>query len=178
MIWLDILFIVIALAALTRGLLTGLVLQAASLAGIILGAIFCGKVAEYIYPHLIGIIGNSENVTSAASYILGFIIILVVVNLIGRAINTIADSMILKPINRVLGGVFCLAKWLLISSIILNLVIQIDTDKSIIKEEVREKSHTYPILIDIAQTVIPYLRFEAITPSPNEDNQSPQAVFV
>lgn len=178
MIWLDILVVIICIAALVRGLMTGFVLQIASLAGIILGAIFCGKVAEVIYPHLIGIIGNKENITEVASYILGFIIILVAVNLIGRLINSVADSLILKPINRIIGGAFCLIKWVVITSILFNLLIHIDQDQHIVKEEVRENSHTYPILINVAQAIIPYLRFEEFIPSPNIDSPQPQAISV
>ncbi len=178
MVWLDIFFIIICVAAIARGLMTGFVLQVASLAGIILGAIFCGKVAEAIYPHLIGIIGNKESITGVASYILGFIIILVAVNLIGRLINSVADSVILKPINRIAGGAFCLIKWIVIISILFNLVIHIDEDQHFVKKEVREKSHTYPILINVAQSIIPYLRFEEFIPSQMQDSQPPQEVFV
>lgn len=178
MVWLDIFFAVVCIAAIVRGLMTGLVLQVASLAGIILGAIFCGKVAEAIYPHLIGIIGNSESITGVTSYILGFIIILLAVNLIGRLINSVADSVILKPINRIAGAAFCLIKWIVIISILFNLVIHIDNDQQMIKKEVREQSHTYPILVNVAQSIIPYLRFEEFIPSQTQDNQSPQEVFV
>lgn len=178
MTWLDIFVAIICIMAFLRGLKTGLIMQVASLGGIILGAIFAGRIAEIIYPYLDGKIGDSENVTGAASYLIGFVLILFAVSLIGKLTHSLANAIFLGSINRIVGAVFCTAKWILIMSILLNILIQFDLGKSLIKDKVRDQSHTYPILINIAQTIIPYLRFDDFTPSPKTDNPPPQVISV
>lgn len=165
MTWLDILVLIICIVAFLRGLKTGLVMQVASLVGIVLGAIFAGKIAEFIYPYLEGISENTEYIVAPASYLIGFILILVLVNILGRMLHHLVHAIFLGAINRVIGAVFSVAKWILIISILLNLTVQFDRNKTIIKAEVREQSHTYPILTNIAQTIIPYLRFDNLSTS-------------
>lgn len=180
MTWLDITMLIICLAAITRGAMTGFIMQVASLAGIILGAIFAGKAAEWLYPLLDNLLdGNSQNITAPASYILGFILILIAVHLIGRLINTLVKVTLLSVANRIAGSVFSLGKWILITSIILNLTTQIDQGKNIIKEDVRNNSYCYAPMIDIAQIIIPYLRFENITiPEADKESSSTQLLNI
>lgn len=179
MTWLDIVILVVCALALARGLKTGLIMQIASLLGIVLGAIFAGKIAELIYPYLLNMTDNLEHIIAPISYLIGFILILLGVNLIGKAVHSLIHAILLGPINRIIGGIFCLTKWVLIMSILLNLTVLFDRNKSIIKEEVRHNSYTYSILSDVAQAIIPFLRLQDFSTSlPTTDNPQPQAISV
>lgn len=158
--WLDILILLICVGALIRGFFTGFIMQLATLAGIVLGAIFSGKMAEIISPYIERWIDASQQVITATSYLASFIIILIVVTLIGRLVNSLAKAILLDTANKLAGAVFCMGKWILIVSILLNLVVMFDSEKVIIREKVRNESYSYPFLITIAQTIIPYLSFD------------------
>lgn len=165
MIWLDIVVVIVCVAACIRGYMTGFVLQLSFLLGIILGAVFAGEMAKKIAPYLENIIGEPEYLAAPISYVIGFVIILIAVNLIGRIVNSLVKVVLLGTVNRLVGAVFCLGKWILIMSILLNLLVTFDHNKTIIKEEVREQSNVYSSLIEIAQIIIPYLRFDDFIPS-------------
>jgi len=160
--WFDLVVIVLVLITLIRGFFSGLIMQVAMLAGIILGAIFAGKLSEFIAPELIKLIQGSPHIIGPLSYILAFIIILIILFFAGKALEKFADALAMNTINRLAGAVFCVAKWIVLFSILLNLVVEFDQDKRIIKEDVRTQSHTYPVVLEVAKTVIPYLRFDWI----------------
>jgi membrane protein required for colicin V production len=81
----------------------------------------------------------------------------------GKLLESFVDALKMTILNRLAGALFCAAKWIVVFSIALNLVAEFDQHKRIIKEDVREKSHTYPLVTEIAKTVIPYLRFDWIS---------------
>ncbi|WP_029905127.1 CvpA family protein [Prevotella sp. 10(H)] len=160
--WFDIVVVILILVTLVKGFFSGLVMQIASLAGIILGAIFAGKLSEYIAPWLISFIDGSPHIIGPLSYIIAFIIILIALFFAGKLVNKFVDALQMSTLNRLAGAIFCAAKWLVVFSILLNLLVEFDQDKKIIKEDIRENSHTYPLVTEIAKTVIPYLRFDWI----------------
>ncbi len=157
--WLDILMLLICVGALIRGFFTGFIMQLATLVGIVLGAIFSGKMAELISPYIERSIDASQQIISATSYLASFIIILIMVTLIGRLVNSLAKAILLDTVNKMAGAIFCMGKWILIVSILLNLVVMFDSKQVVIGEKIRNESYSYPFLIAIAQTIIPYLNF-------------------
>ncbi len=82
------------------------------------------------------------------------------VTLIGRLVNSLAKAILLDTVNKLAGAIFCMGKWILIVSILLNLVVMFDSKQVVIGEKIRNESYSYPFLIAIAQTIIPYLSFD------------------
>lgn len=160
--WFDLVVLILIAVTLLRGFFSGLVMQAATLAGLILGAIFAGKLAEYLTPHILSVTNAPLHIMGPLSYILAFILILIILVLAGKALESLVDAVKLTILNRLAGAVFCAAKWLIILSILLNLVVELDKDKRIIREDIRTESYAYPLVSDLSKTVIPYLRFDWI----------------
>lgn len=158
--WFDLVVVVIVVLSMIRGLFSGLVMQLATLAGIVLGAIFAGKLSEYIAPQLIKITDASPHIVGPLSYILAFIAILIGLFFAGKLIESFVDAIKMTSLNRLAGSIFCIAKWIVIFSILVNLLVEFDQEKKIIKEDVRNESYTYPLITEVAKTVIPYLRFD------------------
>lgn len=158
--WFDLVVVAVVLISLAKGFFSGLVMQVASLAGIILGAIFAGKLSEYIAPRLIQYTDVSPHIIGPLSYILAFAAILVALFFLGRLLHSFVNAIQMGALNRLAGALFCAAKWIVICSILLNLLVEFDQDKHIIKEDVREHSRIYPLMSEVAKTIIPYLRFD------------------
>lgn len=161
--WFDLVIIIIALITLVKGFFSGFVRQIAALAGLILGAIFAGKLSEMIAPQLISLTQASPHIIGPLSYIVAFIIIIVALFFAGKLLESFIDALQMDLLNKLAGAFFCCAKWIVLISILLNLVVELDQNKHIVNEDVREKSYTYSLIMDIAQTVIPYLRFDKLT---------------
>lgn len=161
----DIVILVLAATSLIVGFSTGFIMQVALLAGVVLGAIFAGQLAAYINPYLLEWTGSASHLIGPISYVISFILILMALTLIGKLAQSVLKAVQINFINRLAGAVFSLAAWLVIISIILNVVVEIDKDKAIIGENTRRESHAYSFVKGLAPKAIPYLRFEWVPPS-------------
>lgn len=170
--WLDILVLVVCVAALIRGFFTGFIMQIATLAGLILGVIFAKSLAMVIYPHIAGWMDNSENIALPISYLIGFILILIGVTIVGRIINSLVKAVLLDPVNKVAGAIFCMGKWIVIVSVLLHLFVMFDSKKEILKEDIRESSLAYPVLTEIAQIIMPYFQLDIDGVAPQTEPKS------
>lgn len=160
--WFDLVVVALILVTLVKGFFSGLVMQIASLAGIVLGAIFAGKLAGVLAPYLITLTHGSPHIIGPLSYILAFVVILTALFFAGKLLESFVDALKMNALNRIAGAIFCAAKWIVVFSILLNLVVEFDQNRRIIKEDIRNHSYTYPLVSGIAKTVIPYLRFDWI----------------
>lgn len=177
--WFDVVVLILVVVTLIKGSVTGLIMQIASLAGIILGAIFAGKLSELIAPKLILWIDASPHIIAALSYIIAFLLIVIALLLIGKLLHLFAKAIKLSTANRIAGAFFCSVKWLIVFSILVNIVAEMDQNKSLIKEEVRENTYTYKYVTTIAQLAVPYLKFDWIDKPEEKDNVLPGVgVFV
>lgn len=160
--WFDLVVLILIALTLIKGFFSGLIMQVATLAGIILGAIFAGKLAAIIAPKLMTLVDGSPHIIGPLSYILAFVAILIALFFIGKLIESFADALKMTILNRLAGALFCCAKWIILFSIGLNLLVEFDQNKNIIKEDIREESFFYPYISEVAKTAIPYLRFDWI----------------
>lgn len=160
--WFDLIILIIAIGAFARGLYSGLIMQLARLIGLILAAIFSGKLSAFIAPKLANITDASPHIISPLSYIISFIIIVAIIFIIGRLLQSTIKIMHLNTFNRIIGGFFCSISWLILSSICLNIIVEFDQKKDIIKEDTRKTACTYPYMIELGQTVVPYLKFDKL----------------
>lgn len=158
----DIIILVLAAITLIVGFSTGFVMQVALLAGVVLGAIFAGQLATYINPYLLDWTGGASHIIGPVSYVISFIIILMALTLVGKLAQSVLKAVQINFINRLAGAIFSLAAWLVIASIVLNVVVEIDKDKVIIGENTRQRSYAYPWVKDLAPKAIPFLRFDWI----------------
>lgn len=140
--------------------MSGFVMQLASLCGLVLGAFFAGKLSGYIAPKLIELTGGAAHLIGPLSYLIAFALIIIVMLLLGKAVQSLVKAMELNLLNRLAGALFCSLKYLLLFSIVLNLIIEIDQGEVIIKKDVRENTYTYTYIQQIAPFAIPYLKFD------------------
>ncbi|NDV77356.1 CvpA family protein [Dysgonomonas sp. 511] len=158
--WFDLVILIIIGLTLVRGAFSGFIMQAATLLGVILGAIFAGKLSEIIAPKLMELVNASSHIISPLSYIVAFVLIMIALIFAGKLLESAIDALKMTALNRLAGAIFCAVKWLIVFSIILNIVVEFDQNRQLIKDDVRETSVSYPYIMKIAQTVIPYLRFD------------------
>lgn len=136
-------------------------MQLASLAGIVACAIFAGQVATIISPYIISLTNASPHILKPLSYVSAFILIMVGFIFLGRMIQGILETIKLKSLNKLAGGVFSSAKWLIVISILLNIIVEIDKSNKIIKDDVRQNSHSYPYIKKLTPYFIPFLEFDS-----------------
>jgi membrane protein required for colicin V production len=161
----DIVFLAILIYAAYKGFSKGLIIQAASLAALLLGifgAIKFSGYTEYVLTKKFDITGEYLQLTAFA---LTFVVIVITVHLVARLTEKFVKAVALDFVNRILGLVFSLIKIAFIISIVLVIVDVIDHNTHFLPRDQNDKptlhkSILYKPLSSVARLVFPYLRME------------------
>jgi membrane protein required for colicin V production len=141
--YLDIAIICILAWYIFSGIRKGFIISLASLVALAVGI----YAAIHFAYFLDGIIAKTFNISAAwlpvASFIAMFLLVLIGVMLIGKALEKVVDLVGMDLLNHLAGGLFGLLKGFLIVSILLYILNIADPHSRMIKGEVKEKSLFY-----------------------------------
>lgn len=155
---LDIIILICLIPALIQGLSKGFISQAIALISLVAGVWasyrFAGIACEWLSQYISG----SEQVLRIASFALIFILVILALSLVGKLLDKVIQIVMLGWLNKLLGGLFAIAKWVLILSLIVVAFNSINQTFNLVKPGVLAESQLYPILNEIANTIFPYLK--------------------
>ncbi|MPM61059.1 hypothetical protein SDC9_107913 [bioreactor metagenome] len=155
--WFDLLVLIFLIVAFINGYRKGLVSMLVGLATVVLAAVFAGKLADSLLPHIQKLFGSSPQVATVLSYVAAFLAIGAVVSIIGFLIQKLFESVNLNFINRILGSVVSIGTTVVVLSILLNLILMLDRKEKIIKPEIKQKSFFYERVRVAVPAIVPYL---------------------
>ena len=119
--YIDIILLVPMAVGLIRGLFKGFIKEVLGLAAIVLGIaaayFYAGPLADYLRSSL----EDAGQWLDILSYIIVFSLSVILVNLIARYLTSVTKLLALGLVNRLAGGIFGLAKVLLILMLIIHL---------------------------------------------------------
>lgn len=126
---LSVIILIVAISAMIYGFRRGIVREAVSFCAIILGVVACrlfSTQATAAGAKLIGVDidsgGSSHYAAAIVGSILVFIIVWLAVFLIGRLLRGAVKFVRLGIVDSIIGAVYCTSKWLLVLSLLLNLL--------------------------------------------------------
>ena len=137
-----------------RGISKGLIIELATLLGMVLGILAAYYFSGYAQGLLKDYFSFSEMTSRVISYVVIFLAVWLIVYLIGRAIDKSVDLMAMGWFNKILGGIFGLAKGILIVCIVLFIIEKVDPSEKIIKPQVKEKSMFYQPLMQVVHYTV------------------------
>jgi membrane protein required for colicin V production len=157
----DIIFAVLMVFALIHGHRRGLIAAVFSFVAVIIGLAAALKLSTFVANYL----GHSVNVSNkwlpVVSFIIVFIVVVLLVRLGAKALQKLTETMMLGWINRLGGMIFYSAIYITVFSILLFYAEQL----KIIKPETIRSSITYsfihpwgPKAIDSFATLIPFFK--------------------
>lgn len=167
---LDIIFVAIFCWAGYKGYTRGFILQAATLAALILGIFgaikFSGITAAFITKHL--------NVTTdylpIIAFAVTFIGIVIGIHFLAKVSEKLLKAISLNFLNRLLGIIFNTIKYAFIISAILVVLNGINARTQFLPEEKLSESKLYRPLSMLAPLLFPYLHFDSIAPDNKPEN--------
>ncbi len=166
---LDFILIVPLLYMVYRGYSKGLIISLATLAALILGIWagirFSGAAAGFVGK----IIHVDERFLPAITFMVIFILILVVVHLFGKMLEKLADLVALGWINKLLGGLFGIAKAVLLLSVLLYLIGVFDRNEKLITPATKENSFLYQPIASLVPLLLHFFDL-------SKDKLNPQSV--
>ncbi|MDA9564085.1 CvpA family protein [Flavobacteriales bacterium] len=141
-----------------KGFTKGLIIELASIIGLILGGYigmhFSGVTSSYLEQ----IISVEDTFMPILSFALTFLIVVLAVYLLAKILEKVVNLVALKLVNKISGSAFGLLKAGFIVSLVLVLVESIDSKLEIIPLDIKEESLLYTPLTNVAPTIIPAIK--------------------
>lgn len=155
--WFDLLVLIFLIVAFINGYRKGLVSMLVGLVTVVLAAVFAGKLADSLLPHIQKLFGSSPQVATVLSYVAAFLAIGAVVSMIGFLVQKLFESVNLNFFNRILGSIVSIGTTVVVLSILLNLILMLDRKEKIIKPDIKQKSFFYERVRVAVPAIVPYL---------------------
>ena len=170
--YIDIILGLLLLFAAISGFRKGLVSELASLAALILG--IWGAI-EFSYITTDFLLENFDLQTkylNIISFVITFVVIVILVHIVGSAVNKFIETAMLGFINKLAGLAFGILRSALILSIILVVFDKIDEDVEILSKEAKEESLLYEPIRNFAPSLFPFINLWDTSDEPNKEDEN------
>ena len=151
----DIIIAALLLFGFVRGLMKGLVVEVASLVALIGGVYGAIHFSYFASDLLKEYVSWEQEYISLVAFAITFVIIIVVIALLGKALTKLADFAALGILNKILGGVFGALKIGLILSVVFIFFGKMNDTIPFVEKETLEESILYSPVKKIAPTIFP-----------------------
>ncbi len=151
MSWIDILILLPLLIGLVRGLMRGLVVELAAIVALILGFIGARLWGARFSLWLMAQFAWPEGVCSVVAYALLFVGIALLLNIVARLLSRLFRAIHLGWLNRLLGGVFGVAKWAIVVLLVVLCVHRLDDQFHFIRSDLKQQSVIYNYTTPLAE---------------------------
>ncbi len=153
----DIIIAVILLFGLVKGYMKGLFIEITSLVGLVLGVYGAIHFSYYLADILKNSVTWDESAIQIVAFAGTFLIILLALVFLGKALTKIAETIFLGFFNKLLGAIFGVLKYALILSVVFLIYDQISDSLKFINKEKSEESILYQPVKNLAPTIFPDL---------------------
>lgn len=151
----DIIIAALLLFGFVRGLMKGLFVEVASLVALVGGVYGAIHFSYFIGDFLKESVSWNQEYISLTAFAGTFVVIIVVIALLGKALTKLADFASLGVINKILGGVFGALKIGLILSVVFIFFDKMNNKIPFIQKETLEESILFEPVKKIAPTIFP-----------------------
>lgn len=149
----DVFIGVILILGFYSGFRKGLIVELTSLLALILGLVGAYYVSKHYGLYIGQWLNWEDEYLRITSFLVSFLLIIVVVSFIGKAITKLMDMVALGTINQILGGVFGMLKFALLISILLLLFNVINGEIKLVQQKTLDESFSYPMLNGLSESV-------------------------
>ncbi|MEK7719947.1 MAG: CvpA family protein [Bacteroidota bacterium] len=157
----DLILIIILIAAAIHGFVKGFFAEFASVAAIILGVLCAMMFSESLRHWLSTVVSWQPGTVKAAAFFIIFISVVIVVHLIANALEKFVRAIALGLLSRIGGAIFGVIKTAFILSFLMYVIVRIESyDVTIIPKEPKRGSKLYAPIEKLAPNLFPFLREE------------------
>lgn len=141
-----------------HGFIKGFITQLTALVSIVLGAWAAFNFSKALSLFLKPYVTAPEQIIYVIAFIVILALVIVVLNLIEKFLNSLVKIVLLGWLNRLLGVLFAFTKSILAIGIIIILFNTLNINFELVKEEYLAGSALYEPIKDIAYSFFPYFK--------------------
>lgn len=154
--YIDIIIAIILVFGMIQGLRHGLVKELASFIAVIIGIYVARYFSEPVARQLVEWTEWSQQICLTLAYALLFTGVALAIHTLSYVISKLLSAIMLGWINRLLGAIFSVVKWVLIISVILNILSFVDNLFPIKKQPTVQESKLYAPLESVIWRIMPH----------------------
>ena len=139
----DILLVIPLIYGFVRGLYKGLINEIASIVSLVGGLILAFYFSEDLYAELSTLVENPGIELRVISFIVVFVVVIIAINLLSRAITKAMNMIALGAINHILGAVFGVCKWFLVVLLMVYFLKGMQEEATIFQADTLSESFVY-----------------------------------
>ncbi len=147
----DIVIGIPLLWAVYNGFKKGLIVEVSSLVALVLGIYGAIHFSDFTADFIRNNFDYDSQYMGYIAFAITFLLIVIGVNLLGKLLSKLADAIALGVVNKILGVLFSLLKWVIVLSIVVFFVDYVNKKKEFIPKEMQEKSILYQPMLDISE---------------------------
>lgn len=155
--FIDIIILLLLAWSLFRGFKNGLFIEVASVAALILGIWGSIRFSGFTAHRLIELFDMQSEYLGLISFILTFVIIVVLVHFLAKVMDKLMKAVALGFLVRILGMAFAVIKVVLILSVFFVILETVDQQKKVLPRESVESSRLYRPVADFAPMLFPII---------------------
>ena len=155
---LDIVFLVLFIPGIIRGITKGFLEQVISLGGIVLSAFLAYRFSGFACDFLKEYITVSDTVLHVIGFAAVLVVSLILVILLAKVVTKAVEMASLGWLNKILGIVFSLFTTALVLAILIILFDTVNVKFELVKSTILQESVLYGHLKDFGYFVFPYLK--------------------
>ena len=153
MSFLDIILGLLLVWGLVKGLKNGLLIELASIVALIAGIYGAIHFSYYAGDYLSQNMDWEERYINLTAFVITFLVIIVLVNLLAKLLTKIASFALLGWLNRLAGGIFGVVKVAVILGALLIFFERVNTSAGLVENETMQGSVLYGPIKDIGAFV-------------------------
>ena len=150
--YLDIIIAIVLLLFALKGLRRGIIIEVVTLLAFGIGIYGAMHFSDFTAEHLQEVMEIDLKYLNTIAFVLTFILLVVIVNLIGRGVSKLVKTLNLGFWDRLGGFLFGAAKGVLLCSLLVLVLNNLQL-LGVVKEEVKKESKLYPYV----EMTVPYL---------------------
>ena len=155
---LDIVFLVLFIPGIIRGITKGFLEQVISLGGIVLSAFLAYRFSGFACDYLKEYLTVSDTVLHVIGFAAVLVVSLILVILLAKVVTKAVEMASLGWLNKLLGIVFSLFTTALVLAILIILFDTVNVKFELVKSTILQESVLYGHLKDFGYFVFPYLK--------------------
>lgn len=158
--WLDFILLVPVVIFGIRGLMRGLARELASLVGLICAIYISLHFSYFAAGFLADTFHLSGRFLPIASFIVTFLVVIIVFIIAGRVITKLFEAAQLGLLNRLLGMVFGAAKAVVLVGVVFFVIQSLDREEKLIPREDKDASFFYRPVEKVMDVITPWIDLE------------------
>lgn len=156
--YIDLVLVIMLIIAAFQGFRNGLIIELASLAALVLGIWGAIKFSDWTAGFITKNTGFHSEHLSTIAFVITFIVIVILVHMLGKALDSIVKAVFLGFLNRLAGIIFGILKFAVILSIFLLIFDDIDENVHILPAKQKQESKMYAPMKQLVPTLFPFIK--------------------